>query len=784
MKKRNSIIAILCSILILLSACSNNVTSNSEDSTADTRDSDEAMIVTAEQVETAEAEEPYISSPEEDFLFSIDNGAATINRYIGSDEEVFIPQTLDGVPVTGIGKAFWSSDTVVSVVIPEGIENIADNAFSFCTNLSSVQFPQSLKNIGRQAFLSCRRLSQCALPDQVTLGVGAFTDTPFLKDQKLLVHGGVVYDCDLNAERVEIPEGVTAIADNAFNGCNKLTEVIIPEGVTSIGDYAFLGCTALKKVGIPSTAEYIGKSCFRYCRALEHAVLPDGLKKIEENTFLSCNSLSELIIPDSVTEIGESAFASTKLKTVDLPEGLTEIGDMAFAGTDIVSITVPAGVTSCRSQFNACSELEDVIFLGDIEEIGDFCFARDFALKSVTVGSLKKCSTNAFYDTRDNVIIKCGDAEYSSVSAFMNEYAVLDEETVEIGGIRITEKAYENAVQFNDSLNENWQEINKVFEVSERDKQKFFFHNIYNKVWLSIYDYDHGPMCRSATGVLVYGKAVCEGKAEAMKVLCELAGIECEVIREYWMNHAWVKVKLDGSWYNCDPTNSLKLFTDKWIRDYLLHYTGNAWDYSAYPDILTSDTIDKDLDKTEFTDSNGITVSCYYYKDDVLYSPYYDVRETVYNTIIINNLTDGDTVVNDKRFQYINAVRVEDISTEQLEKLASKTDYVSVDKLICDNVTDLVLPYNVVNLDHIENNPILETITYPPAISKLFLGFDDLPKLSDVWLPNMLREISNERSLKNSDLNIVIHYHGKEYSDYESLFEQIHANSKEALGTD
>ena len=43
---------------------------------------------------------------------------------------------------------------------------------------------------------------------------------------------------------------VTKIADYAFAGCERLTEIIIPETVTSIGENAFFGCTALTSITV------------------------------------------------------------------------------------------------------------------------------------------------------------------------------------------------------------------------------------------------------------------------------------------------------------------------------------------------------------------------------------------------------------------------------------------------------------------------------------------------------------------------------------------------------
>jgi uncharacterized repeat protein (TIGR02543 family) len=62
---------------------------------------------------------------------------------------------------------------------------------------------------------------------------------------------------------------VTAISDNAFNGCKKLKSVTIGKFVTTIGNNVFFKCTALKKITIPSSVTKIGKKAFYGCKKLK-----------------------------------------------------------------------------------------------------------------------------------------------------------------------------------------------------------------------------------------------------------------------------------------------------------------------------------------------------------------------------------------------------------------------------------------------------------------------------------------------------------------------------------
>lgn len=48
-------------------------------------------------------------------------------------------------------------------------------------------------------------------------------------------------------ENMVIPEGVTVIGKDAFNGCYNLTEVVIPEGVTPLGSRPSTTATLLAR---------------------------------------------------------------------------------------------------------------------------------------------------------------------------------------------------------------------------------------------------------------------------------------------------------------------------------------------------------------------------------------------------------------------------------------------------------------------------------------------------------------------------------------------------------
>ena len=72
--------------------------------------------------------------------------------------------------------------------------------------------------------------------------------------------------CEEEVKTAEVLDGVTAIPDQAFMGCIKLTSVAIAASVTSIGAQAFGDCIALSSVTIPDSVTFVGDGA----RATQH----------------------------------------------------------------------------------------------------------------------------------------------------------------------------------------------------------------------------------------------------------------------------------------------------------------------------------------------------------------------------------------------------------------------------------------------------------------------------------------------------------------------------------
>lgn len=113
-----------------------------------------------------------------------------------------------------------------------------------------------------------------------------------------------------NVESVVIGEGITAIGENCFSGCSKLSSVKFPAGLKTIGKKSFAQCN-FKAIYFPNTLEEVGEEAFYN---------PTG-----------GNSIETLVFPASLKKIGKNAFQLNRVKDVYfLGEKCPEVDDEAF----------------------------------------------------------------------------------------------------------------------------------------------------------------------------------------------------------------------------------------------------------------------------------------------------------------------------------------------------------------------------------------------------------------------------------------------------------------------
>lgn len=113
----------------------------------------------------------------DDFVYeSFDDGTVMITGYTGTEETVYVPNTIYGNKVYGIASyAFYGCENLKSITISSEIEVVGEYAFSQCTNLTDVNLGTGMLELGSYAFEGCYSLKRIAVSDVLAVvGEGAF----------------------------------------------------------------------------------------------------------------------------------------------------------------------------------------------------------------------------------------------------------------------------------------------------------------------------------------------------------------------------------------------------------------------------------------------------------------------------------------------------------------------------------------------------------------------------------------------------------------------------------
>ena len=371
------------------------------------------------------------------FIYTQEDGIATITGYTGADIRIIIPSAIDGYAVQKIGDgAFRDNSAVTEITFPDSVTEIDDEAFYNNTSLNKVVLSKGLTYMGTAAFGGCTSLNSIMIPKSLERTADAYDYTgPFegsglktaeFEEGTVRIAKSLFRNCEM-LESIEIPEGVKTIDESAFAYCKGLKKVSIPNGVDSIESYAFEECGALTEISLPDSIATIEKGAFRNAKSLSKVVLSKGLTYMGTAAFGGCTSLNSIMIPKSLERTADSydytgPFGGSGLKTAEFEEGTVQIAKSLFRNCEMLeSIEIPEGVkTIDESAFAYCKGLKKVSIPNGVDSIESYAFEECGVLTEISLpDSIVTIEKEAFRNARSlsKVVLPKG-LTYMGTAAF------------------------------------------------------------------------------------------------------------------------------------------------------------------------------------------------------------------------------------------------------------------------------------------------------------------------------------------------------------------------------
>lgn len=361
--------------------------------------------------------------------------AYSILKYIGSDEDVTVPDSFQGMPVTRIEEKAFENCSLVSVHFPKSLSNIEADAFANCNSLQKITAERCYLFIHKRAFRNCDALydipfdmwGRIYLSPQQLINimkdlslVWSHIDTSeqkdyidffrrrkvwqrhlFTKSEPELMHfflGQVISPGlgDINGYlESSIRENntiVTALLLDYKNNNFKQKDIealAMKMELTEMGlEYPAVAWLR-KKWLVRDRGEYF--SIAGYLGDNETESIPERCKNGKpilrlEHSRVGYGSLKRLILPVGIESIGEKAFYESQIQEIDIPSTVRKIEKGAFMHCSSLSTVNFSGnglISIESGAFAHCYKLKNIQIPNSVTTIGRDTFHICNSLESL-----------------------------------------------------------------------------------------------------------------------------------------------------------------------------------------------------------------------------------------------------------------------------------------------------------------------------------------------------------------------------------------------------------------
>ena len=222
------------------------------------------------------------------YTLSADGDSYFVSEVGYKEYNVKIPESYNGKPVTGIMSGafthfkssvgcagnYYFGMTLSSLVLPKTIKEIEYGVFEFGGEHYYGSYAARCNEVYYEG----------TLEDWFKIDFGS---SPFSESTLFYVDGKRVAN-------IEVPESITRIGANTFAMFGGLKSVTFHENVAVIEENAFYGCDNLTQLEFPCTDLTIGAYAFTNCSAVEKISFTGEKLVLENQVFSFLNSLKEV----------------------------------------------------------------------------------------------------------------------------------------------------------------------------------------------------------------------------------------------------------------------------------------------------------------------------------------------------------------------------------------------------------------------------------------------------------------------------------------------------------
>lgn len=182
---------------------------------------------------------------------------------------------------------------------------------------------------------------------------------------------------NIKLRKLILDKNVSEIHKEAFRNCTAMKSIEMP-GVRTIGPGAFEGCVKLGRAEMTDSIENVGRGAFMGCKRLEKIEINDDsrCRIIHADTFRDCQKLKSALLPAKISTIQDRAFYKcTELSELFFYKDLQEIGNSAFYNCGFKNLKLPQGLEKIGdSAFLKCRNLEYVKIPESVQVIDKWAF--------------------------------------------------------------------------------------------------------------------------------------------------------------------------------------------------------------------------------------------------------------------------------------------------------------------------------------------------------------------------------------------------------------------------